>query len=288
MDSLIPAFLALSAAALFGFNLHLQRQALEHTDATTGALLSVGTTAVLCWVIAPFLVDPAWFFRREALIFAAIGLLFPALGQYLQIRAVGLVGPSLSASLGSVTPVVAVAIGVVWLHEPINVQASLGIALMVVALVAATWSPRGIKRGWPLWALLVPIGAALTRGLAQPAIRDTLQTLPSPFFSLLIGASVSTLVLALLVAQNRARGRMRFGPGAGRFVVVGLLNGSGIFCLNLALGLGALALVSPLISTSPLWTLLFAVTLFRRETLKLQHVLIAVLVVVGGALILTH
>jgi drug/metabolite transporter (DMT)-like permease len=288
MELLIPTALALAAAMLFSLNAHFQRQALANTDATTGALLSVGSTAALCWILSPLMVNPEWFTHPSALIFAGVGIFFPAMGQYLQIAGVGMVGPSLTASLSAFTPVFAIVLGIVWLGETPALQGWIGLALTLAGLVLATWSPKGLKRGWPLWALLLPLGAAAARGLAQPSLKYGMQDLPSPFFALLLGSTVATLVLGLLALHRRARGRMRVGPGWKRFVLVGGINGVGILSLNAALGLGALMLVSPLLATTPIWTLLLGVTLFRSETLGWRHLWVALLVVVGCVLIMTQ
>lgn len=288
MDLLLPAALALTAALLFSLNAHFQRQALANTDATTGAFLSVGSTALLCWVLSPLIIDPAWFWHPSTLVFAGVGIFFPAMGQYLQIAGVGLVGPSLTASLSAFTPVFAIVLGIVWLGEAPALQGWIGLAMTIAGLVLATWSPQGIKRGWPLWALLAPLGAAAVRGVAQPSLKYGMQDLPSPFFALLLSSTVATLVLGLFALNSRARGRMRVGPGWRRFVLVGGVNGVGILSLNAALGLGALMLVSPLVATTPIWTLLLGVTLFRSEVLGWRHLWVALLVVVGCVLILTQ
>lgn len=286
MDILLPAACALLAASLWGFSNHIQRLALDDTDALTGAFISVATMAIIAWMFAPFYVEWSWFATRGALIFAMMGLFFPALGQRFQIAGVMLVGPSLTASLSALTPLVAVAIGVVLIGEVLNLQAGFGLILMVIGLVLATYSPRGIKRGFPLWALLVPIGAAVVRGIAQPGMKLGMQDLPSPAFGLLIAASVSTVVLGLMAMQNKAKGNVRLGIGVRWFIFNGALNAGGIFLLNLALQKGTVTLVSPLAATSPLWALLFGALVFKREQLGLKHLGVAVLIVLGGALIL--
>lgn len=288
MDTLIPASLALVAAILFAANAHLQRRALSDTDPTTGAFLSVAATAGLCWLLAPLFVEPAWFGSRAVWVFAAVGIFFPAMGQWMQISSVGAVGPALTASLSSLTPVFAVLIGLVWLDESLVWHTTLGLALTVAGLLLATWSPRGTLRGWPIWALTFPVGAALARGIAQPGVKLGLGLLPSPGFAMLIGASVSTLLLGLLVLARKARRRGRIGPGWPRFLGVGLVNATGILALNSALGQGALTLVSPLVATTPLWALVIGVTVMRSETLGWRHLGVAALVVAGAVLIVTR
>lgn len=288
MTSVIPASFALLAAALWGFNAHLQRKALDDTDAFTGAFLSVAVTAALGWVAAPFFVEAEWWTSRSALIFAVMGIFFPALGQRFQIASVGLVGPTLTAAFASFTPVIAVALGVAMFGEHVNLQAGIGIAMMIAGLLIATWSPRGIKRGWPLWAIAVPLGAALVRGIAQPGLKLGMSELPSPLFALLVTSSVSTVVLGVMLWRHHRQGRTRFGRGVRWFVVNGAINGAGILSINTALGIGAITLVSPLAATVPLWAYAFGLLVFRREQLGLRLLIVAMLVVSGGALVLTR
>lgn len=288
METILPASLALLAAALWGLCNHIQRHALDDTDPMTGAFLSVGVVALACWIAAPFFVEPAWWTSRGTLLFALVGIFFPALGQRFQIAGVALVGPALTASLSAFTPVVAIAIGVAVLGETPGAQALLGIVLTIAGLVLATWSPKGIKRGWPLWAILVPLGAALVRGMSQPGLKIGMQDVPSPLFALLVTTTVSTLVLGAMLARHHLQGRTRFGAGVGWFTLNGLVNGAGILSLNFALPLGTLTLVSPLAGTVPLWALLLGLFVFKRETLRWKHLLIALLIVVGGALIVTR
>jgi DME family drug/metabolite transporter len=243
---------------------------------------------VLFWIAAPFLVDPAWWGTPAFWTFALIGVFFPALGQRLQIASIGKVGPVLTAVLSAFTPVFAVVIGVALLGEVVSLPVWVGIALMLAALILSAWSPRGIPRGWPLWALALPLGAALVRGIAQPWLKAIFADLPSPYFALLVGSTVSTVVLGLMVLDHRRRGRVRTGAGVRWFALTGAVNGAGILFLNLGIAAGSLSLVSPLAATAPLFSLAFGAFVFRREVLGRRHLVVAILVVVGGALILVR
>lgn len=288
METILPASLALLAAVLWGLCNHIQRKALDDTDALTGAFISVAIVALACWAAAPFFVERAWWTSQGTLIFAAMGVFFPALGQRFQIAGVQLVGPALTASIAALTPVIAVSIAVVVLGEAPGLQAMIGLTLTICGLVLATWSPRGIKRGWPLWAIFVPLGASFVRGISQPGLKLGMQDVPSPLFALLVTTTVSTFVLGAMLAQHHRQGRTRFGRGVGWFGLNGLVNGAGILSLNGALSLGALTLVSPLAGTVPLWALALGLFVFKREALVPKHFAIALLIVVGGALIVTR
>ncbi len=288
METILPAALSLAAAALWGLCNHIQRHALDDTDTMTGAFLSVAVVAVCCWLAAPFFVDPSWWSSRGTLIFVIVGVFFPALGQRFQIAGVSLVGPALTASIAAFTPVIAIGLGVLFLGESLGLQSAIGLILTIAGLLLATWSPRGIKRGWPLWAILVPLGASLVRGISQPGLKFGMQDVPSPLFALLVTTTVSSLVLGVMLALHHRQGRTRFGSGVGWFALNGLVNGAGILALNAALTMGTLTLVSPLSGTVPLWALLLGLFVFKRETLKWKHLAIALLIVVGGALIVTR
>lgn len=282
----ISAFFALGAAAVFGLNLHIQNKGLDDTDPLVGAFLSVATMTMLFWMAAPFIIDWSWWGSRAAAIFALAGLFFPAMGQRLQILSIGKVGPALTAALSAFTPAFAILLAVLFMGEAFGLQAMFGLTLMIGGLVLAALGGKAIRRGWPLWALSLPLGMAMIRGAAQPTTKFGLSEVHSPFFAALVMASVSTLVLGLLLVRSQGlrqlAGRRR---GQSWFMLSGVINGAGILCLNTALGLGNVSVAGPLASTAPLFALLFGAFVFKREHLGPRHLLIALMVVAGAVLI---
>ena len=283
--SILPLFLALTAAAIWGFNSYIQRMALDHTDARTGALLSVAGLAGMFWIFAPFVIDWAWFTDPAIFIFLGIGLLFPAAGQWLHIAALPKVGPAITSALGAFTPLFSVGIGMVLLAEVVTLQSGFGLTLMILALMLAAWSPKGLVRSFPLWALALPLGASMARGIAQPVTKFGLGVIASPYFAVMIAGSVSTLVLLILWKTYPGDRRIN-ARGVRWFLLSGVLNGLGILVLNQAMMTGSLTLVSPVAATTPLFALLFGAVLFRLERLTWRHLWIGLLSVAGGILIL--
>lgn len=286
--NLTVVFLALLAAALFGFNVHIQRRALDHTDTLTGAFLSVATLAGLAWLMAPILLEPAWLTHPATITFALGGLFFPVLGQILQVAALARVGPLIASAIGAFTPGFAIVPAVLLLGEDFGPQAALGSGLMITALLVAALSGGDPKRGWPLWALLLPLGAAAARGLVQPVTKAGLSEIPSPYYATLVMGTVSTVVLAgLLMLSGRGLPR-RCERGHLAFVISGAVNGAGILALNSALERGQITLTAPLTTTAPLWTLAFGVLIFRNERVTKHLLGVAALVVAGAALLATR
>jgi drug/metabolite transporter (DMT)-like permease len=287
---LLAAALALGAGALFGFNVHIHRKGLDGADGLTGAFLSVVSMATVFWLGAPFVIDWAWFATTGALIFAVSGIFFPAMGQTFQIFSVQRVGPALTSALGAFVPVLATLPAILFLGESFGPRSGLALALMVGGLVLSAVPSRGFSRGWPLWVLVFPLGAATVRGFSQPAMKLGMETAPSPYFAALVTASVSAVVLALILfARDRGIRRLASSGSAVRwFMLSGVINGLGILSLNGALSMGSVTVVAPLASTTPLWTLLFGVLVFRRETLRPRNYLIAALVVSGAVILVTQ
>jgi drug/metabolite transporter (DMT)-like permease len=287
---LLAAFLALAAGALFGFNVHIHRKGLDGADGLTGAFLSVASMAVMFWVVAPFVIDWSWFATTGALIFAISGIFFPAMGQTFQIFSVQRVGPALTSALGAFVPIFAAVPAILFLGESFGLKGAIALSLMVGGLVLSAVPTRGFSRGWPLWALVFPLGAATVRGFSQPAMKLGMETAPSPFFAAMITSGVSAIVLALiLLVRGRGIRRLSAGGNAVRwFMLSGVINGTGILSLNFALEMGAVTVVAPLASTTPLWTLLFGVLVFKRETLRPKNYLIATLVVAGAVILVTQ
>ena len=68
----------------------------------------------------------------------------------------------------------------------------------------------------------------------------------------------------------------------------GVAQFAGLLLMTYALAIGRVVVVTPIISTAPLFGLLYGALIFKREVLGWRHLLAGVLVVVGGALIVSR
>lgn len=285
MDFLAPA-LALLSGAMFGFNVHIQHKGLVYSDALTGALISVGTMAAMFWVVSPFVIEWHWWQSQAVLLFAICGLFFPAMGQRLSLVSIAKIGPALTSAFGTLTPFFAILPAVLFLGEVCRLQDAFGLLAIVAGMVMIAFKGGDIKRTWPLWAILLSVGASASRGIAQPIAKIGMEAIESPFFATLVMASVSTLVLGVFVFFGgkqplrtvQTKGLLWFG-------LAGTINGTGILVLNTAISQGSISVAAPLATTAPLWTLLFGDLVFRKEQLSMRLVLVSMLVVFGAILI---
>jgi drug/metabolite transporter (DMT)-like permease len=201
-------------------------------------------------------------------------------------------GPAVTGALGNLAPLFAVAFAVAALGEALNPVHGIAVCAIVGGVTLLASDRRWSADGWPLWLLALPLAAAVIRGAAQPAIKAGLELWPSPFAAVLIGYSVSTLVVGVQAAIARARPH---GPsssftaqGIGWFVGVGLSNGLAVLATYAALAEAPVTLVAPLVGTYPLFTLALSAVLLRAVRPGIAIMLGIAATVAGVALLLAR
>jgi uncharacterized membrane protein len=279
-----PVVLALCAAFLFSLGIHFTRIGLRHADPRTGTLISIATATLLYWAVSPWLLERHYWFSPAVALFAAIGLFRPFLSSNLSMAGTKHLGATISSTLAATSPLFGVALGVVLLGEYFGLDMALGTAAIVAGVVVLSWRDD-VTRAWPWWALLLPIGAALLRSVAQAFAKVGMESLPSPYFVGLVGYSVSCLVAVADHSRRGAASSTVLNRGCGWFGLTGASYGLAILSLNSALNCGRLSVVAPIVACTPLFTLLLGVSLFRERAVTARVVLAVLLVVPGVVLV---
>jgi drug/metabolite transporter (DMT)-like permease len=284
---LLSSLIALGASVVFALSNHVQHIALDYMDVGNGTLVNVATSALILWLLAPTFLVPEMLGGDAILWFALAGLIVPSLSMTFHSWGVRLIGPALTAGIASTSPVFAMVIAVAVLGEVLNLRIVTGTAIVVGSIAFIALRSRGAGAQWPLWAVAIPVGAALTRGISHNVIKIGLGTLPSPMTAALVAATTSLVVLALVHLGSR-RGLPSFNKGYLWFALCGFLNGLGLVGLNSALSLGEVIVVAPLVATTPAFTLIMGWLFFRREVVRLPVVLAIGCIFAGCVLIITR
>ncbi len=266
--------LAVASAALFGgMTIAVRVGIRDGGDASAAALATVLPALGVALVAASFRHD----FHHLWPFFLA-GLLAPGASQVLFTLGVREIGASRTSVTVGAAPLVAVAIALVVLGEPLRTPLVLG-ALAVVAggvLLAAERDRPGHLRGR---GLLYAGGAAILFATRDNLVR-ALHGHASPE-----SAAAATLVAGVVVAALWAR-RAPTTRELKRLAPAGVLFGLSYVCLFEAYWRGRVTVVSPLVATESLWGVLLAALLIRHtEGMGRRVVLGALLIVAGGALI---
>lgn len=283
--ALLAPLLAVGAAFCFALALILTQFGLRTMPSWRSPLYSIGGSMAVAWLAAVLFVDWRHFDVEAALIFAAVGCIFPVLVSILSVRSNELLGPAVAGAAGNVTPLFAVLGAVMFLDERLGLGQLFGLAMVVggVALLALRGGAGG--RRWSIWVLGLPLTAALVRGSIQPAIKTGLALWHEPLAAAAIGYLLSTIVILLLVGRRALREGPAIRSGVLWFLAVGLANGTATFLLYAALGLGSIAVVAPLVALFPLIAVVLSYFFLRGEQLHAVG-LLGVLVSVAGVILL--
>jgi drug/metabolite transporter (DMT)-like permease len=270
----IAVALAVASAALFGAMTVALRLALREIGDARGATLATVVTAFGVALVAA-LVQPdvggAW-------PFLLLGILAPGMSQILFTLAVREVGASRTSVVVGGAPLIAVALALLFLDEPLRAPLVLG-ALLIVAggvLLAVERDRPGHLR--PLGLVLA--GAAAVLFATRDNLARALHTQTTPGSAAAATLLAGAVVAALWARRAPTRRELRLLAPAG------LLFGLSYVCLFEAYFHGRVTVVSPLVATESLWGVALAFLLIRHtEGVGKKLAVGALLVVAGGALI---
>jgi uncharacterized membrane protein len=267
----------------FGIALVTARVGLRGLDARAGASISIPTAAVLFVLASPFALDLSGFDLRASLLFAAVGLIFPAIVTLLTFRANELLGPSVTSAVSGTAPLFALLAAGLLLGEHIPAQAAVSAAGVVLGVALLSWKRGGLRKGFAGWTLLWPIAGAIVRALAQVGAKAGLLIWASPFAAGLIAYLVSS---ATVMGADRLRpsGRPRASAkDVAWFAATGVLNGSAVLLMYAALSIAPVWTVVPIVASYPLVTAMVGAVFLHDEKLTPQAAAGAVMTVLAIA-----
>ncbi len=264
----------------------LVRFGLRQSNIFAAMLMSytVSITCVWSYLLATrsldFLSSPAMLY------YLASGCIQPLLARALFYEGITRIGVARAGPLRGVEPLFAAIIGVMILHEEPGLFVYLGTVLIVCSL----WLISGKQQGdakWRLLDALFPIAAALISTISQALRKQGLKIIPDPFVAAAIVTTVSLILLVTFaVSTGRARQFRMPRYSFGFFLCASLVATVAQILNFIALGGAQLAVIIPLLNTTPLFTVLFSSLFLRRvETVNARITLGAALMVAGVVLI---
>ena len=143
-----------------------------------------------------------------------------------------------------------------------------------------------VFRDWPVWALALPIGAAVIRALGHAVNKFGMGYIPDPYFATLLGFTTSALVTVFVqsvygnknITKNTSRWNNLQGAGIAWFIAGGMMYAVAVLSLNQALIIGEVVTVVPIVSCNPIFTMLLSIFIFRSEKIKIPTILALALV----------
>jgi drug/metabolite transporter (DMT)-like permease len=285
--AMTPIILAFVSAAFLGTGVALTQFGLRTIHPLSGAAISIPSFTLCFILLSPVLLRGETIVWQAVPIFAVVGLVFPAAVTLLSFASNRSLGPVVTSALGNLSPLFSVALAIVILHEPLRLLQFAGLVTAVLGVFIITVTRTADMRDWRTWALLLPLTAALLRGVVPPVIKLGLEIWPSPIAAGLTGYIFSTITV-LLVERVRNGRFIAQGPLSGRlwFAVTGICNGLGTLLLYAAVGAGPITLVAPIIATYPLVTMGLSAIVLTNVRITARLVVGSALAVAGVVLIL--
>ena len=286
IDLITPTTLAFCSAFLFAVSVQVQNLGLNYGHNRLGALISILGSTVFYWLLSPLFLQTWYWMTSAVLVFAVLGLFRPFLSANFALAGVRYLGPTLTSTLASTSPLFAAVFAILILGESLTLAVPIGTLTIVIAVGTLT-QKRETKGSWPAWALLLPIGAAAIRALGHAMTKLGLNTVPDPLFAGLVSYTVSLAIalIAMFSRDQRIYRDAKWSPGLLWFFDGGVINGISIWSLNTALNLGSVITVVPIVALSPIFTFLLGFLIFRRETFTFR-ILLAMLLVVPGVILI--
>lgn len=278
--------LASASAALFGAMSVAVRFGLRQVDDAELASLALSSVA-LALTGALALVAARGGGLLDAWPFLVTGAIAPGASQIFFVRAVREAGAARTSVVMGTAPLVAVAIALTVLREPVSAALLVGGGLVVaggIALANERVRPEDFRRLGVLFAVTATVLFAVRDNVLRSIAKGSdVDPLVAAAVSLLAGAATVALYLAVTRGRSLARG---YGSAARAFAVAGVFFGLSYAMLFEAYYRGRVSVVAPLVATESLWGVAFAALFLRRsELVGRRLVLGAVLVVAGGVLI---
>ena len=279
----MPAqLIALAAALSYAISGIAAKRGLRYSTPVTVTLVSVAIHAVVLWIallIFRGVPSLSWW---VLFLFVLSGLLQPIL-RFLTYAGIHYVGAAAGTTLRGAHPLFSTSLAILFLGEPLNLLIVLGTIAIVAGVALISWQRNRKQEGFRWWYLAYPLSAAFLAGISHPLRRYTLSLANEPLY---LAAVIGVVALPWLASATLLPGqkqkpvwdRRALGP----FLIAGSLETLGILLGIVALSVGQVVVVSPIIATSPLWVVLGS-RLFLRdiERLTLRTIFGALCVVAG-------
>jgi drug/metabolite transporter, DME family len=276
-------FACVAGLFLGALNVTTRRALAREPDVDAGAAAIGVVAAALVALVA--LASGVELDAGELWPFLVLGAFVPGLSQLMVVHAVSAAGASRAGILFGMTPLFSAAIAIVAFGEPLSWPLLAGTLLVVAGGVALVWGgerPPDYRAYGAALAIAVAVAFGLRDNVARAVTEDVAADPLAQATALLLGAAL--VLVANLLRQRSAWARLRSAlvPFAASGVVIAVAQAS----LLEALDRGRVTVVAPLVGTGVLWTVvLAAIFLGRSELIGRRLVVVALLVVAGGALV---
>jgi drug/metabolite transporter (DMT)-like permease len=281
-------YFAFQTALCFSIAHIFVRRGLVHSNALTGSLISLGTSAVIFWLLL-IVWMPLSALRTPAVgFFIAGGIFAPAIGQTLGYIGMERLGVARSSPIVNTSPLFSSVLAVIFLGEVWVPQNILGTCLVIAGVIVL--SSRNRAEGeWRIKDAIYPVLAAVAFGISTILRKSGLTLVPEPLLGAAVTLGTAFLVLLAIIGLRGGRSQLKINrKGGGWLFAAALVNTGALLSFFTALNVGTIVRVEPLVACNPLLTILWTGIFLRQiEQLSRRIVFGALVTVAGTVLVVT-
>ncbi len=277
-----PQLIALAAALSYATSGIAAKRGLRYSTPITVTLVSVTVHAATLWtalLLTRGIPQVTWW---VLFLFALTGTLQPIIRLF-TYAGIHYVGASRGTTLRSSHPLFSTTLAIVFLGEQASLPIIAGTILIVAGIGLISWQPEAQRASFRWAHLGYPLGAAMLAGISHPLRRYALKLANEPLYlAAMIGIVALPWLVSYIFLPTRGEQPVWNRQSIGWFLMAGVFETVGILLVIVALSVGQVVVVSPIVATSPLWILVGTWFFLRGiESLTLRAVLGAVCVVAG-------
>ena len=281
---LVPTF-ALAAAVLSAAATILIRQGLRGSDPYTGFWINCIVGFVGLWIAVLFTGGFGQISMRSLVLFAAAGLIGTVGGRLARFLSIEKVGASVAAAVINLTPLIATLLAIVLLGERVTLPIVGGTVVIVIGTVLL--SSSGLHLGFRPWMIVFPLASATLFGIVQVIRKIALGGMgPIPGTAVNLTAALIAFS-SLMIAQGHRGILVCRGRTLAYLIGAGVAENLGVFLTIVALGHGAVSVVTPLTAAAPIFVLGFTPIFLRGVEVLTPRVVAGTILIVAGICLIT-
>jgi uncharacterized membrane protein len=284
----VDIYFSFQAALCFSIAHVLIRRGLVESNAMTGSFISLSMSAVVLWVLVPFLASFSGLWNPALLIFIAAGILAPGIGRTLSYVGIEKIGVSRSVPIANSSPIFASIFAVIFLSEAWLLQNIAGTLLVISGVVLLSLS-KPAKGEWRKLDIIYPLVGSMAFGGSAILRKAGLDVVDSPVLAAAVTAGTAAIFSFILLQIRGGREAFKLtGRSAAWLFSAGFINTAAMLSVFYALSHGKVVIVEPLVSSNPVLTLVLTAIFLRDvEALTARVIMGGLLTVLGTILVVT-
>lgn len=236
---------------------------MQRSSPLTAACVVLFVRTILFWsalLLTGGIPDVPWL---PVLLFVALGILQTAT-SLLQLTGLHRLGAARAEPLRNTYPLWSALLAIVFLGEQAGPAILGGTLLVVGGISLISWQPAAAGMRYRWWDAIFPLLAALFAGIAFPVRRVAFEISNEPLFFAAILSIVSFLSLGPYLAIRLKTEKLVWNRSSlAKFILSGFFESAASLLSLIAVSVGRVVIVSPIVASTPLWTLILSAFFLR-------------------------